>query len=130
MQPSLQDAPWTLGRILYLFGRHLLADFDEFRSDKSCFMQGFMAVLHDQEQLAIPFICSDRYCESALMFSDDDPPDAPVQERVSADFWSLVLSDPFDLEDYECGMLHSDVGGGRIRFGVESGEPFLIDTSS
>ncbi len=45
-------------------------------------------------------------------------------------FWSLLLSSPSELEEYECSMLHSKIGNGRIRFGVSGGDPFLVDTNN
>src|SRR3569623_222381 len=34
-----EDAPWTLGRILFLFGRHLLDDINQYRYDVCLYFQ-------------------------------------------------------------------------------------------
>jgi hypothetical protein len=123
------DAPWALGRILYLFGGHLLSDLKEFGSElnHSLFCQSFMAVLHDDDNLSIPFVCMDYFCESHLRFSSDQSLSATTKDKIAESFWGLLLSDSAELEDYECSLLHSKIGSGQIRFGVADGEPFLFD---
>lgn len=124
-----QDAPWALGRILFLFGSHLLSDINEFRSEVCLYVQAFMAVLHDLDNLTIPFVCGDYFCESSLMFSSDESLSANTKNLIAKAFWSLLLSSPMEIEDYESCMLHAKIGNGRIRFGVSGGQPFIVDTN-
>lgn len=119
------DAPWVLGRLMYLFGTDLCAE--EFRPEKACFSESFIAVLHSRENLSIPFTCTDYYCKSSLMFSSEDPPADELQQEIAGSFWSLLLSAPTDVVDYESRMFHSGACI-WIRFGVESGESFLTET--
>lgn len=128
IQPH-QDAPWALGRILFLFGTHLLDDINEFRSEVSLYIQGFVAVIPAMENLSIPFLCGDSFCESSLMFSSEPSLATEIKDLIASAFWSLLLSNPTELAEYECGMLHAKIGCGRIRFGVEAGEPFFVDTN-
>ena len=123
-----EDAPWTLGRILFLFGAHLLDDFNEFRSSVCMYSQSFIAVMHEMEDLAIPFECGERACQSGLKFSSEDSLSAELKDLIANSFWSLLLSNPTEVEDYECSMLHQRMGCGRIRFGIDGGVPFLVDT--
>lgn len=120
------DAPWVLGRLMRLFGTQRIPEED--RAEKSCFSASFLAVLHGRDNLALPFECSDYYGKSTLTFSTDDPPDKDTQETIAKTFWGLLLTDPSELEDYEDRMYHSGAGV-WIRFGIENGEPFMIEES-
>lgn len=124
-----EDSPWTLGRILFLFGSHLLDDINEFRSELRLFYQSFIVVFHEMDNLSIPFCCLDDFCESYLMFSSEESLSTDMKDRIAKSFWTLLLPGPTDVEEYECGMLHSKIGNGRIRFGVAGGETFVIDTN-
>jgi hypothetical protein len=118
------DAPWVLGRLMRLFATQPGPE-DE-RPEKSCFFASFLAVLHGNGNLAVPFECSDYYGKSALTFSTDDPPAPEIQEHIARAFWDLLLSEPTDVADYENKMYHSGAGV-WIRFGIEDGEPFMIE---
>lgn len=67
-----EDAPWVLGRLMFLFNAQL--DSTEFRPEKSCLSESFVAVLHSHDNLAVPFGCLDHYCRTSLMFSSEDAP--------------------------------------------------------
>lgn len=119
-----EDAPWVLGRLIRLFGTEQIPEED--RGEKSCFYAAFLAVLHSQDYLAIPFEVSDHYGRSRLTFSTEDAPDAEKEEYIAKTFWKLLLSEPTDLAEYNDKMYHSGAGI-WIRFGVEDGEPFMVE---
>jgi hypothetical protein len=118
------DAPWVLGRLMRLFGIKRLPVED--RGEKTCFYAAFLAVLPEQGNLAVPFECTDNYLESCLMFSSEDAPPHEVQETIAGAFWGLLLTEPDELKDYKERMLFQgeDIW---IRFGVEHGEPYLVE---
>lgn len=116
------DAPWVLGRLMSLF--HAAPSSPEFRPEKSCFRESFVAVLHSYDNLTVPFVCTDYYCKSSLIFSADDQPDPSIQELIAIRFWSLLFSDAPDVVDYESRMFHSGACI-WIRFGIDDGEPFI-----
>lgn len=118
------DAPWVLGRLMHLFGIERLPAED--RGEKTCFYAAFLAVLPDRDNLAVPFECTDNYLESCLMFSSEDAPPQELQVRIAGAFWGLLLTDPDELKDYHERVLFrgEDIW---IRFGVEQGEPFLVE---
>jgi len=123
VQPGA-DAPWVLGRLMKLFGIEKLPVGG--RGGKTCFHAGFLAVLPGRDNLAVPFECTDNYLESSLMFSSDDAPPRDLQETIARAFWGLLLTDPDALTDYNERMLFRGEGI-WIRFGVEHGEPFLVE---
>ena len=59
------------------------------------------------------------------MFSSEDAPSAEIQDFIAERFWTFLLSEPSDLVDYEARMFHSGACI-WIRYGVESGEPFMM----
>lgn len=118
------DAPWVLGRLMFLFGAQPTAE--ESRPEKSCVCEAFLAVLHSSDNLSVPFVCTDYYCRTALMFSSDDPPDDSVRATIADGFWSLLLSSPADVVDYESRMFHPGICR-WIEFGVAYGEPYSIE---
>ena len=54
-----------------LFGTQQIPE--EERGEKACFYAAFLAVIHNNDNLAVSFECSDYYGKSALTFSTDDP---------------------------------------------------------
>lgn len=118
------DAPWVFGRLMRLFATQQIPE--EERDEKSCFFASFVAVLHNNANLAVPFECSDYYGRSALTFSTDDPPSEEVQKAIAERFWGLLLADPTGVADYEDRMYHSGAGV-WIRFGIEDGKPFMVE---
>lgn len=118
------DAPWVLGRLIRLFGTPQVPEED--RVEKSFFVASFLAVLHEHDNVAVPFECSDYYGRSTLTFSSDDAPDHTMQRALADAFWDLLLAEPADLADYQDRMHHPG-DGIWIRFGVEDGEPFMMD---
>lgn len=123
LQPGA-DAPWVLGRLKRLFGIERLPI--ENRGKKTCFYAAFLAVLPERGNLAVPFECTDNYLETALMFSSENAPPQDLQETIARAFWGLLLTEPDELTDYNERMLFQGEGI-WIRFGVEHGEPFLVE---
>ncbi len=121
------DAPWVLGRLMRLFATQQIPEED--RGEKTCFYSSFLAVLHNNGNLAVPFECSDYYGRTALTFSTDDSPDEEVRKAIANSFWALLLADPTNVEDYKDKMYHSGAGV-WISFGIENGEPFMTESDS
>lgn len=120
-----QDAPWVLGRLIRLFRINRLP-VDE-RPEKSCFVASFIALLHQEKVIGIPFECSDYYGKSSLTFSTDDPPQEEMKAQIANAFWKLLLEVPEEVEDYTDRMFHA--GTGRwVQFGIKNGESFLEST--
>jgi hypothetical protein len=118
-----EDAPWASGRIQKLFNQPQLPEED--RGEKCCMAFPFLAVMLDGDStLGIPFLCSDYYGESLLLFGDDPIPEKETMQRIATAFWSLLLQDATDLADYRDRMEHAGAGV-TIEFGVNDGEPFM-----
>lgn len=122
-----EDAPWASGRIQRVFQQRQIPE-DE-RGEKCCTLFTFLAVIVDRDSIVgIPFVCTDHYGESILLFGDDPPPDAETMQSVANAFWSLLLSKPNDLADYSDRMEHLGAGV-TIEFGVDDGVPFMREIS-
>jgi len=83
-----------------------------------------LAVLLDDENIAIPFDCSDYYGRASRYFSSEDPPSDKHQARIAAADYQLLLSDPGTLVDYKNRMHHSG-SGTWVKFGICHGVPYL-----
>lgn len=94
------DAAWVRARIPRLFG--FTPDYAE--GDKSVFFEGFVAVTPDLA-VGYPFVFTDYYACSRLMFSDEGPADE-IKAEIAAAFWSALLDDADDLEDFEIEIHH------------------------
>ena len=119
------DCPWVRGRCERLF--LVSPTTEEDRGEKCGFDAGFIAVCPqpDGKLLGVPFICTDHYLRSGLMFSDEVDP--ALSNRIADAFWNLLLADPNDLPDYEDIVYH--LGAGLLmKFGVENGQPFVEAT--
>lgn len=117
-----EDAPWASGRIQRVF--HQRQNPESERGEKCCMWFTFLAVIiKDGCALGIPFICTDDYGKTNLLFGDDPHPGAETMQTIANAFWSLLLASPGDLEDYIDRMEHLGAGV-TIEFGVEDGEPF------
>ena len=110
------DAAWVRARLPRVFG------FSPEVSDveKSLFDVGFVAVAAGSS-VGLPFICTDYYGRTGLVFSPDGPDDS-TQAKIAAAFWSLLLQEPDELADFEATVYHP---GASIwmHFGCEDGEP-------
>jgi hypothetical protein len=63
----------------------------------------------DNIVIRYPFICTDHYGRSALMFSDEGPAEA-MRRSIASAFWELLLQVPEDLADFEHRVYHSGAG--------------------
>lgn len=117
-----ENAPWVLGRLMALFNAENTPE-DE-RGEKSCLHASFLAVLNNQDNVAIPFECSDYYGRTSLYFSSEDSPSDEHQAIIANAYYRLLLDEPTNLVDYENRMYHS-MSGEWIEFGVIHGEPYM-----
>jgi hypothetical protein len=110
------DAAWVRARLPRVF------DFTPEPSDmeKSLLDVGFVAVAA-RSSVGTPFVCTDYYGRTGLTFSPDGP-DADAKAEIAATFWSLLLSDPDNLEDFVATLLHPGAGV-WMHFGCEHGVP-------
>lgn len=110
------DVAWVRGRLPRVFG--FTPELSEV--EKSLLDVGFIAV-EAGSSVAFPFVCCDYYGRTRLMFSPEGPAH-DTQRKIATAFWSLLLADPEDLEDFEATVYHP---GANIwmHFGCENGEP-------
>jgi len=110
------DAAWVRARLPRVFGfTPELAEVE-----KSLLDVGFVAVAAGSS-VGFPFICTDYYGRTGLMFSPDGP-EQDTQARLASAFWSLLLQAPDDLADFEATVYHPGAGI-WMHFGCENGEP-------
>ena len=95
------DAAWVRARIPSLFGFTPGKAEDE----KALIYTGFAAVA-DEGAVCYPFVCTDHYGTSALMFSDDGPEES-VKRSIAGAFWGALLLDADDLTDFEERVYHT-----------------------
>ncbi len=117
-----ENAPWVLGRLMALFNAENTPEAE--RGEKSCMNASFLAILNDENSIAIPFDCCDYYGRTSLYFSSENPPSREHQRRIADAYFRLLLKDPEDLVDYENRMFHS-MSGQWVAFGVAHGEPYM-----
>jgi hypothetical protein len=110
------DAAWVRARLPRVFG--FTPELSEV--EKSLLDVGFIAVAAGS-LVGIPFICTDYYGRTGLMFSPDGP-DQHTQAKIAGAFWSLLLQEPDDLADFEATVYHPGAGI-WMHFGCENGEP-------
>jgi hypothetical protein len=115
------DAAWVRGRLPRVFAYACEAPSVE----KSLMFESIAAVRGDD---AYVFHCTDHYGKTALMFSEDGPVDATKGEIASA-FWSLLLSEPDELEDYRLKIFHPGTGT-WLEYACEGGEVSLMESES
>lgn len=115
------DAAWVRARLPCVF---------EFapqpaEAEKSLLDIAFVAVPIGSA-VGFPFICTDYYGRSGLMFSPNGPP-PDMQTEIAVAFWSLLLEKPYDLADFHITIFHP---GANIwmHFGCENGEPFCRES--
>jgi len=110
------DAAWVRGRLPHVFG--FTPELSEV--EKSLLDVGFVAIAAGG-LVGFPFICTDYYGRTGLMFSPVGP-DQDTQAKIAAAFWSLLLQSPDDLADFEATVYHPGAGV-WMHFGCEDGEP-------
>ena len=84
------DAAWVRGRIPRVFGFTP----GPAGAEKALLHEGFLAVVPDR-RVAYPFICTDYYGKTSLMFSPYGPEES-TQRTIARSFWDLLLRDPED----------------------------------
>jgi hypothetical protein len=94
------DAAWVRARLPRVFG-FIPGDSDV---EKTLLYVGFVAVPLES-QTGFPFICTDYYGRTGLMFSPEGP-DTETQTKIANTFWSLLLQNPSDLSDFESTVFH------------------------
>ena|GEM_PF-1521958 len=110
------DAAWVRARLPFVF------DFTPHpaEAEKSLLEAGFVAVAVGSS-VGIPFLCTDDYGRTGLVFSPDGP-DQETQTTIAAAFWSLLLQSPDDLADFDATVYHLGAGV-WMHFGCKNGEP-------
>lgn len=116
------DAAWVRARIPNVFGftPHLA------EVEKSLLDVGFVAVA-EEALVCYPFICSDHYGRSALMFSDEGP-DGDVKRSIAAAFWDVLMQNPDDLSDFAERVYHPGAGV-WLNYRCRSGEICCEETA-
>jgi hypothetical protein len=119
-------AVWVRGRAQQLF--LISNNTEEERPEKSFFGASFVAILpgDNGNLIGVPFECSDYYGRSGLTFSSDNAPPKAVKDQIAEAFWGLLLLDPDDVADYRATMYHPGISM-IIEFGIESGQPFILE---
>jgi hypothetical protein len=110
------DAAWVRAKLPRVFSfTPKLSDME-----KSLLDVGFVAVAAGSSD-GIPFVCTDYYGRTGLTFSPDGP-DADTKAKIAAAFWSLLLREPDDLEDFAASVMHPGAGV-WMHFGCVNGVP-------
>lgn len=109
------DAAWVRARLPCVFG--FTPQLSEV--EKSLLDVGFVAVAVGTS-IGIPFICTDYYGRTGLMFSPDGP-DQGTRAKIASAFWSVLLQLPDDLIDFDATVYHPGAGV-WMHFGCEDGE--------
>lgn len=115
------DAAWVRARLPRVFAfTPQIAEME-----KSLLDVGFVTVA-EGSAVGFPFVCTDYYGRTGLMFSPEGP-DQATQTKIAAAFWSLLLDSPDDLEDFEAAVFHL---GASIwmHFGCADGEPYYRES--
>jgi hypothetical protein len=113
------EAAWVRARI----PRALGFTPEPSETEKSLLDLGFVAV--PPEGLAFPFVCSDYYGKTHLYFSQSGP-DEDSKRRAAHAFWSILLAEPDELEDFSTRVLH--LGAPVVlEFGCDCGEPYCVE---
>ncbi|MFO0953083.1 MAG: hypothetical protein U0835_18405 [Isosphaeraceae bacterium] len=116
------ETAWVRARIPALFGFTP----DAAEVEKALIWSGFAAVI-DDGAACYPFVCTDHYGRSALMFSDEGPADERKQSIASA-FWRALLLDPEDLADFEQRVYHPGASV-WLEYGCDAGRVSCEESS-
>jgi hypothetical protein len=115
------DAAWVRARIPCCFG----VTPEPAGAEKALLYVGFAAVTADTA-VCYPFVCTDYYGRSALMFSDAGP-DPDVKRSIAEAFWGLLARDPDDLADFSTRVFHPGAGV-WLDYGCDWGRVFLEES--
>lgn len=124
------DAIWVQARILKEFDWTVSPS--EERMEKTLMEFPFLAASTDcstdgETVLAYPFICTDYYGRSNLIFSETFH-DTGLKARIATSFWDFLCARPDALRDYEGSMFHPGACV-TIRYGVQNGDFFCEETA-
>lgn len=115
------DAAWVRARIPSVFGYTP----DAAEVEKALLYCGFVAV-NAERTVGYPFVCTDHYGRSALMFSDDGP-DEPVKRSIAQAFWGVLLENPEQLTDFEERVYHPGASV-WLSYGCERGRVYCDES--
>lgn len=115
------DAAWVRARIPNLFGFTP----EPAEVEKALLHVGFVAV-SGGGTVSYPFICTDHYGKSALMFSDAGPEQA-VKRSIADSFWGVLAQNPDDLADFE-QRVHHPGAMMWLEYGCESGRVYCEES--
>jgi hypothetical protein len=110
------DAAWVRARLPLVFG--FTPELSE--GENSLLNVGFIAAAAGSS-VGFPFLCTDYYGRTGLMFSEEGP-DENIKAKIAAAFWSLLLQSPNEVADFEAAVYHSGAGV-WMHFGCKDGEP-------
>lgn len=115
------DAAWVSARIPSLFGFTP----EPAEVEKALLYVGFAAVPTDGA-ICYPFLCSDHYGKSALMFSDAGPEET-VKQSIATAFWEALVQEPDDITDFEQRVYHP---GAMVwlTYGCDSGRVYCDES--
>jgi hypothetical protein len=115
------DAAWVRARLPSVFGFTP----EPTEVEKTLLCVGFAAVT-EGGSICYPFICTDHYGRSALMFSDEGPEEA-VKRSIADAFWGALVQYPDDLTDFEERVYHP---GAMVwlNYGCESGHLYCEES--
>ncbi len=95
------DAVWVRARLPRVFA--FTPQFVE--EEESALLDiGFLAQPKGLEE-SIPFVCADHHGRAGLRFRTAGP-DPATRRRLAREFWSLFLTNPDDLADFEQMVYH------------------------
>jgi hypothetical protein len=115
------DAAWVRARIPGTFGFTP----EPAETEKALLYAGFVAVTEDRS-VSYPFVCTDHYGRSALMFSEQGPEEA-VKRTIAAAFWDVLAREPDELTDFEERVYHPGAGV-WLSYGCELGRVYCDET--
>ena len=115
------DAAWVRARIPRVF---------QFtpppaQMEKALLDVGFVAAM-EQADVGIPFVCTDHYGRTALMFSDDGP-DHQTRRSIASAFWRLLCQNAEDVSDFETRVYHPGAGV-WLTFGCNAGDLYCEES--
>ena len=117
------DVAWVRARLPVAFG----CTPEPSEVEKTFLLQGFVAV-QDGADAGVAFECSDYYGKSSLTFSQAES-DESLKGRITDAFWSILLSEPDALADFNGRFDH--IGAGiTLEYGCENGEPYCIESEA
>jgi|HubBroStandDraft_6_1064221.scaffolds.fasta_scaffold45359_4 hypothetical protein len=112
--PFEYDVAFVRARIPRLFG----VTPRQVEVEKAFLDEGFVGLFEDSE--CIPFLCCDVYGFTTLWFGGKVPDEKKT--RLASAFWSLILSDSDDVEDFEGTA--AVFGSEKVTLGCRCGEVY------